>query len=59
MQAARTQVISTDETRATLDGSDGWTDGRVHEGEQRHLRFKQHQRGRGVMIWAGIIGDQT
>lgn len=51
-------VLFTDETRATLDGPDGWGKGWVGNGQQRHTRFRRQQGGGGVMIWAGIIGDE-
>ena len=50
-------VIFTDETRATLDDSDGWRGGWVANCQKRHCRFRRQQGGGGVMIWAGIIGN--
>ena len=47
-------VIFTDETRATLDGPDGWVG---FEGKLHH-RFRRHQGGGGVMLWAGIVHDE-
>ena len=51
-------VLFTDETRATLDGPDGWGKGWVANGQERHNRFRRQQGGGGVMIWAGIIGGE-
>lgn len=51
-------VLFTDETRATLDGPDGWAKGWVYFGDERHQRLRRQQQGGGVMIWAGIIGDR-
>lgn len=50
------KVLFTDETRATLDGPDGWSKGWVVYGGYRHRRFRRQQGGGGIMIWAGIIG---
>ena len=50
-------VLWTDETRSTLDGSDGWTKGWLLKGASPRLRNKRQQEGRGVMIWAGIFGS--
>ena len=51
------KVIFTDETRATLDGPDGWGKGWVANGQERHCRFKRQQGGDSIMIWAGKVGD--
>ena len=51
-------VLFTDETRATLDGPDGWANGWVYFGDERHYRLRRQQQGGGVMVWAGIIGDR-
>ena len=58
MKTDMKMVLFTDETRATLDGSDGWGKGWVANGQQRHNRFRRQQGGGGVMIWAGIIGGK-
>ena len=50
-------VLFTDESRATLDGPDGWAKGWVINGDQAPVRRRRQQGGGGVMIWAGIIGD--
>ena len=47
-----------DETRATLDGPDGWANGWAYFRDERHHRLRRQQQGRGVMIWAGIISDR-
>lgn len=51
-------VIFTDESRVTLDGPDGWSRGWVLNGRQSSYRIKRQQMGGGVMIWAGIIGEE-
>jgi transposase len=51
-------VLFTDETRATLDGPDGWAKGWVGIGGKLHHRFRRHQGGGGVMVWAGIINNE-
>ena len=52
-------VIFTDESRVTLDGPDGWTRGWVQNGRQSLYRIRRQQGGGGVMIWAGIIGNEV
>lgn len=51
-------VLFTDESRATLDGPDGWSKGWVIHGDPCPTRMRRQQGGGGVMIWAGIIGDE-
>ena len=51
-------VLFTDETRATLYGSDGWSKGWVGIGAKLHNRFRRHQGGGGVMFWVWIIDNQ-
>ena len=51
-------ILFTDETRATLDGPDGWANDWLYFGDERHQWLRRQQRGGGVMIWAGIIGDR-
>ena len=51
-------VIWTDEARATLDGPDGWRRGWLQKNTNPRLRYKRQQGGGGMMIWAGIIGDE-
>jgi len=58
MKTNMQMVLFTDETRATLDGPDGWGKGWVANGQERHTRLRRQQGGGGVMIWAGIIGDE-
>ena len=50
-------VLWTDESRATLDGPDGWKRGWLINGGTPRLRFMRQQGGGGVMFWAGIIGE--
>ena len=56
MKVDFSKVLFTDETRATLDGPDGWSKGWVVNGRDRHQRLRRQQGGGGIMIWAGIIG---
>ena len=51
-------VIFTDECRATLDGPDGWARGWVLDQRQPKLRMRRQQGGGGVMFWAGIQGSE-
>ena len=48
-------VLFTDETRATLDGPNGWGKGWDGNGQERHTHFRRQQGGGGVMIWAGKL----
>lgn len=52
------RVLLIDETRATQDVPDGWVNGWVYFGYERHRRLKRQQQGGGVMLWADIIGDK-
>ena len=56
MKVDFSKVLFTDETRASLDGPDGWSKGWVSLGRDRHRRLRRQQGGGGIMIWAGIIG---
>jgi len=58
LQMDMSRVLFTDETRATLDGPDGWANGWVYFGDEGHRRLRRQQGGGGIMIWAGIIGDK-
>ena len=58
MQTDMKCVLFTDESRATLDGPDGWSKGWVFHGDQCPTRMRHQQGGGGVMIWAGIVGDE-
>ena len=49
-------VIFTDECRASLDGPDGWSKGWVADGQQVPARLRRQQGGGGVMFWAAIVG---
>ena len=57
LQVDMSRVLFTDETQATLDGPDGWANGWVYFGDEGHRRLRRQQGGGGMMIWAGIIGD--
>ena len=50
-------VLFTDESRASLDGPDGWAKGWVFNGDNCPNRMRRQQGGGGVMIWGGIIGN--
>ena len=49
--------LFSDESRATLDGPDGWMGGWLLNGATRKSKIRRQQGGGGVMIWAGIIND--
>ena len=51
-------VLFTDECRATLDGPDGWCRGWLVKGWSKPSRVRRQQGGRGVLFWAGIIGNE-
>ena len=51
-------VLFTDETRATLDGPDGWSKGWVGFEGKLHHRFRRHQGGGGVMLWSVNIDNE-
>ena len=42
--------LLTDETRTTLNGSEGWGEGLVSNGRQCHICFRREQDGKEVMI---------
>ena len=44
-------VLFTDESRASLDGPDGWAKGWVVNGDNCPKRMRRQQGGGGVMIW--------
>ena len=50
-------VLFTDESRATLDGPDGWSSGWILHGRQPGVRIRRQQCWGGVMFWAGINED--
>lgn len=52
------QVLFTDESRATLDGPDGWAKVWSPKGDPMPYRIRRQQGGGGVMFWAGIVGDE-
>ena len=58
MKSDMKYILFTDQSRATLDGPDGWAKGWVINGDQAPVRRRRQQGGGGVMIWAGIIGDE-
>ena len=51
-------VLFTEESRATLDGPDGWMSGWLLNGTTPQSKIRRQQGGGGVMIWAGIISNQ-
>ncbi|EER03531.1 Transposable element Tc3 transposase, putative [Perkinsus marinus ATCC 50983] len=55
MKTDFSKVLWTDESRATLDGPDGWVRGWIMDRTACPSRSKRQQGGGGVMIWAGII----
>jgi len=57
MKTNFSDVIFTDECRATLDGPDGFARGWCPNGKQTPLRQKRQQGGGGVMFWAGLHGN--
>jgi transposase len=57
MKTDFSNVIFTDECRATLDGPDGWAYGWVLHGHPQQTRIRRQQGGGGVMFWAGIVGN--
>ena len=50
-------VIFTDESRVTLDGSDGWTQGWVLSGGQSSYFYQRQRDGGGAMIEARQFGS--
>jgi hypothetical protein len=50
-------VIFTDECRATLDGPDGFARGWILDGLDVPSRLRRQQGGGGVMFWAGLYGN--
>jgi hypothetical protein len=50
-------VIFTDECRATLDGPDGFSRGWILDGLDIPPRLRRQQGGGGVMFWAGLYGS--
>lgn len=59
MKTDFSKVIFTDESRATLDGPDGWASGWVLRNQPPIPRYMRQQGGGGIMIWAGIVGDKV
>ena len=57
MKCDFSKVIFTDECRATLDGPDGFSRGRIGHGFETPLRLRRQQGGGVVMFWAGICGQ--
>ena len=51
-------VLFTDECRATLDGPDGFARGWVLNGLDVPAYLRRQQGGGGVMFWAGLIGTE-
>jgi hypothetical protein len=50
-------VIFTDECRATLDGPDGFARGWILDGLDVPSHLRRQQGGGGVMFWAGLYGN--
>ena len=48
-------VLFTDESRATVDGPNGWM---ILNGTMPQGKIRRQQGGGGVMIWAGMINNQ-
>lgn len=55
MKTDFSKVLFTDESRITLDG---WAQGWVCKENDSRKFFKRQQGGGGIMIWAGIIGNE-
>ena len=51
-------VLFTDESRATLDGLDGWMSGWLLNGTTQQSKIRRQQGSGGVMIWVGIVNNQ-
>ena len=47
-----------DEAQATLDGLDRWRRSWLLKNTSPRLRYRRQQRGCGVIIWTGIIGNE-
>lgn len=58
MKTDFSKVLFTDESRITLSGPDGWARGWVCKQHDSRKFFKRQQGGGGIMIWAGIIGNE-
>ena len=54
MKTDLSKIVFTDQTRATLDGKDGWSKGWVAIGCASSSRLRP-QGGGGIIIWARII----
>ena len=52
-------VLFTDQSRATLDGPDGWMSVWLLNSTTPPSKIRRQKGGGGVMIWAGIVNDQT
>ena len=50
-------LIFTDECRATLDGPDGWARCWVLDQRQTKHRMRRQQGGGGIMFWTGMKGN--
>lgn len=58
MKTDFSNVIFSDECRASLDGPDGWASGWVLLNSQTPTRIRRQQGGGGVMFWAGMIDNE-
>ena len=52
-------VLWTDESCGALDGPDDWSRGQFQKGANPRLRYKRQHGGEGLIILAGIIGNQV
>lgn len=57
MKVDFSQVVFSDECRATLDGPDGFARGWIRHGTLPPVRAFRQQKGGGIMFWAAIHGE--
>ena len=58
METDMKHLLFIGESRATLDAPDGWSRGWVIRGDQCPIRIRRQEGGGGIMLWAGIVGDE-
>ena len=58
MKSDMKHALFTNESRATLDGPDGWEKGWVINGDEAPVRRRHEQEEGGDIIWAGVIGNE-